>query len=107
MNLILVRHGQSTWNRDGRFTGWVDVGLTDQGIEEARSAGRQLLAARIVPDVVHTSVLRRAITTANLALEEMDRAWLPVQRSWRLNERHYGALAGLNRNETIALHGRW
>jgi 2,3-bisphosphoglycerate-dependent phosphoglycerate mutase len=104
-NLILIRHGQSIWNLEGRFTGWVDIGLTDQGRAEARSAGRQLLAAGVLPDMVFTSVLSRAITTADLALDEMGRQWVPIERSWRLNERHYGALAGLDREKTIEEYG--
>lgn len=98
--LILIRHGQSEWNALDRFTGWMDPDLTDRGIEEARAAGRTLLAAGIVPTVVHTSLLGRAIRTANLALEEMGLSWLPCRRSWRLNERHYGDLQGRNKEET-------
>ena len=103
--LVLLRHGQSTWNLENRFTGWVDVPLTDLGREEAREAGRQLKAAGLLPDVVHTSLLLRAIQTANIALEEAERLWVPVARSWRLNERHYGALTGLNKAETAEKHG--
>ena len=103
--LVLLRHGQSTWNLENRFTGWVDVPLTEAGRAEAVEAGRQLRDARLHPDVVHTSVLLRAIQTANLALEEMGRLWIPVRRSWRLNERHYGGLTGLNKAETAARHG--
>lgn len=104
--LVLLRHGQSTWNEKNLFTGWVDVDLTPLGEAEARSAGR-LMAAEpgLDVDVLHTSVQTRAIRTANLALEEMDRLWLPVRRHWRLNERHYGALQGLDKKETAALHG--
>ena len=102
---VLLRHGQSVWNRENLFTGWTDVGLTDVGAEEARSAGRLMAEAGIAPDVVHTSVLRRAIDTAHLALDEMDRHWIPVRRDWRLNERHYGALQGLDKKETAARHG--
>ncbi len=102
---VLLRHGQSVWNRENLFTGWTDVGLTDAGAEEARSAGRLMAEAGIAPDVVHTSVLRRAIDTAHLALDEMDRHWIPVRRDWRLNERHYGALQGLDKKETAARHG--
>lgn len=104
--LVLLRHGQSTWNEKNLFTGWVDVDLTPQGEAEARSAG-QLMAdqAGLDLDVVHTSVQIRAIRTANLALEEMDRLWLPVRRHWRLNERHYGALQGLDKKETGAKYG--
>lgn len=99
--LVLLRHGQSAWNAENRFTGWVDVGLTEVGVMEARRAGHLLAAAGIFPDVAHTSLLRRAITTTNLALEEAARHWIPVERTWRLNERHYGALAGLDKT-TIA-----
>jgi 2,3-bisphosphoglycerate-dependent phosphoglycerate mutase len=104
--LVLLRHGESTWNAENRFTGWVDVDLTPRGEAEARAAGR-LLAEEdgIEVDVVHTSVLTRAVRTANLALEEMGRSYLPVRRHWRLNERHYGALQGLDKRETAALHG--
>ncbi len=104
--LVLLRHGQSLWNAENLFTGWYDVDLTDQGVAEARAAGR-LLAAD--PDldlrVVHTSLLTRAVRTAHLTLEEAGRTWLPAKRHWRLNERHYGALQGLNKKETTALHG--
>jgi 2,3-bisphosphoglycerate-dependent phosphoglycerate mutase len=96
--LILLRHGESTWNQEGRFTGWVDVDLTERGVAEAVRAG-ELLVADVAPDVVHTSVLRRAIHTAELALEEAGCSWIPVRRSWRLNERHYGALQGKNKEE--------
>ncbi len=100
-DLVLVRHGQSEWNELNRFTGWVDVGLTERGREEARQAGRLLAEADDLHlGIVHTSVLKRAIQTANLLLEELDREWLPVRRHWRLNERHYGALQGLNKKET-------
>jgi 2,3-bisphosphoglycerate-dependent phosphoglycerate mutase len=92
--LILLRHGESDWNRKNLFTGWVDVGLTTAGEAEARRGGELLRDAGLEPDVVHTSVLRRAISTANIALDVADRHWLPVRRSWRLNERHYGALQG-------------
>lgn len=98
--LVLLRHGQSTWNAENRFTGWEDVPLSEKGVAEAREAGRLLASEGPIPDVVHTSLQRRAIETANLALEEMDRLWLPVHRSWRLNERHYGALQGLDKKET-------
>ena len=103
--LVLVRHGQSAWNLENRFTGWWDVGLSDQGEAEARAAGEALGAAGVAPDVVHTSLLRRAIATANIALDQMGRAWLPVRRHWRLNERHYGALTGLDKAQTAARHG--
>ena len=104
-NLVLVRHGQSTWNLQNRFTGWADVDLTPTGVEEARSAGRELAAAGIEFDAAWTSLLKRAIHTLWAVLDELDAAWLPVERRWRLNERHYGALQGLNKAETAALHG--
>ena len=103
--LVLLRHGQSTWNLENRFTGWTDVGLTEQGIAEAREAGRILGAEGYDFDLCYTSVLKRAIKTLWLTLEEMDREWLPVVRDWRLNERHYGALQGLNKAETAEKHG--
>jgi 2,3-bisphosphoglycerate-dependent phosphoglycerate mutase len=105
VKLVLLRHGQSQWNLDNRFTGWRDVDLTDQGVAEARRGGRDLAAEDITPDVAFTSVLKRAIRTLWLTLEEMDRMWIPVRRSWRLNERHYGALEGLNKGETRERHG--
>src|SRR5262245_14469769 len=104
--LVLLRHGESTWNKQNLFTGWVDVPLSDKGIAEAREAGRLLAAAGIRPDVLHTSLLRRAITTATLALEAMELEWLPVRRHWRLNERHYGALQGLDKKQTSDKHGK-
>ncbi len=104
--LVVLRHGQSTWNLDNRFTGWTDVDLTEQGEEEARSAGRLMKAEGFVFDVVHTSLLLRAIRTAEIALAEMGLHWLPVVRNWRLNERHYGALQGLNKKETAERHGK-
>ena len=103
--LVLLRHGESTWNLENRFSGWTDVPLTESGKEEAVSAGRLMAEAGMTFDVVHTSLLRRAINTANLALDHMDLHWLPVRRTWRLNERHYGGLQGLNKKETAALHG--
>ena len=103
--LVLIRHGQSTWNLENRFTGWVDVDLTPAGIEEARRAGRALKAAGYDFDLCYTSVLKRAIRTLWLVMDEMDRMWLPVVRDWRLNERHYGALQGLNKAETAARYG--
>jgi 2,3-bisphosphoglycerate-dependent phosphoglycerate mutase len=103
--LVLLRHGQSTWNNENRFTGWTDVPLTDAGREEARAAGRLLKAEGLGFDFVYTSLLKRAIWTSILALDELDALWLPVERSWRLNERHYGALQGLNKAETAAKHG--
>jgi 2,3-bisphosphoglycerate-dependent phosphoglycerate mutase len=98
--LVLLRHGESEWNSEGLFTGWVDVGLSDKGEEEAANGGRLLAEAGLQPDVVHTSVLKRAIQTANITLEAADLLWLPVRRSWRLNERHYGALQGKNKAQT-------
>jgi 2,3-bisphosphoglycerate-dependent phosphoglycerate mutase len=103
--LVLLRHGESTWNKENRFTGWTDVDLSDKGREEARVAGRLLKAEGLGFDLVFTSVLKRAIWTSVIALDELDLLWLPVQRSWRLNERHYGALQGLNKSETAAKHG--
>ena len=103
--LVLLRHGESEWNDKGLFTGWTDVGLSRRGEEEAAQAGELLRHAHIAVDVVHTSVLRRAIRTAEIALEVADRQWVPVRRSWRLNERHYGALQGKNKAETRALLG--
>lgn len=103
--LILLRHGRSDWNEKNLFTGWVDVDLIDTGRDEAVSGGEQLAEAGILPDIVHTSVLRRAITTANLALDACDRHWIPVRRHWRLNERHYGALQGLDKAATRDKYG--
>src|ERR671911_946693 len=103
--LVLVRHGQSTWNLENLFTGWVDVDLTEQGRNEARAAGRLLKEQGFEFQVAFTSVLKRAIRTLWFALDEMDMMWIPVHRSWRLNERHYGALQGLNKAETAAQHG--
>jgi 2,3-bisphosphoglycerate-dependent phosphoglycerate mutase len=103
--LVLARHGQSTWNLENLFTGWTDVDLTEQGRAEARQAGRDLLAERIEIDLAFTSVLKRAIRTLWIMLDEMDRMWIPVERSWRLNERHYGALQGLDKAQTTAKHG--
>jgi 2,3-bisphosphoglycerate-dependent phosphoglycerate mutase len=102
---MLVRHGQSVWNLENLFTGWTDVDLSEQGIGEARQAGREIRAAGFVPDLVFTSLLKRAIRTKWLLLDEMDLVWLPVERSWRLNERHYGALQGLDKAQTVAQHG--
>ena len=98
--LVLLRHGESEWNAEGLFTGWVDVGLSERGAAEASSGGRLLREAGVLPDLVHTSVLTRAIQTANLALEAAGLLWLPVRRTWRLNERHYGALQGKNKAQT-------
>ncbi len=103
--LILLRHGQSTWNLENRFTGWHDVDLSDQGREEAKDAGRLLREEGFEFDCVYTSVLKRAIRTMWIALDELDQMWLPVTRDWHLNERHYGALQGLNKAETAAKHG--
>jgi len=103
--LVLIRHGQSHWNKANLFTGWKDVDLSDQGLAEARDAGKRLKAEGFDFDICYTSVLTRAIKTLHLALEEMDRLWLPVRKSWRLNERHYGALQGLNKAETAEKYG--
>ena len=103
--LVLIRHGESTWNLENRFTGWTDVDLTDRGVQQARDAGRLLRSQGYDFDVAYTSVLTRAIRTLNLALAEMDRLWLPTVKHWRLNERHYGALQGLNKAETAEKHG--
>ena len=103
--LILLRHGESDWNAKNLFTGWVDVALTDKGRDEAARAGRLLTEAGVLPDVLHTSLLRRAIATAQLALEEAERHWIPVRRSWRLNERHYGALQGKDKKATLEEYG--
>jgi len=103
--LVLLRHGESTWNKENRFTGWHDVDLSDKGREEAREAGRLMAEQKFEFDVAYTSVLKRALRTLWIALDEMDMLWIPVHRSWRLNERHYGALQGLNKAETAAAHG--
>jgi len=103
--IVLLRHGESAWNKENRFTGWKDVDLTEKGIEEARAAGRLLTKEGFDFDFTFTSVLKRALRTLNFALEEMDRVWLPVEKDWRLNERHYGALTGLNKAETAAKFG--
>jgi 2,3-bisphosphoglycerate-dependent phosphoglycerate mutase len=103
--LILLRHGQSIWNLENLFTGWTDVGLTERGEEEARTAGRLMAEARLKPDIMFTSVLKRAIDTADLALEAAGWVDIPTRRSWRLNERHYGDLQGLNKKETAEKHG--
>lgn len=103
--LILLRHGQSQWNLENRFTGWVDVDLSERGAAEAREAGKLLAAEGLRFDVAYTSVLKRAIRTLWLALDELDQLWVPVHRNWRLNERHYGALTGLDKAETAARHG--
>jgi 2,3-bisphosphoglycerate-dependent phosphoglycerate mutase len=103
--LVLLRHGESTWNRENRFTGWTDVDLSERGRSEARQAGRLLKEGGFTFDVAYTSVLKRAILTLGIALDEMDRLWIPVIKHWRLNERHYGALQGLNKAETATRHG--
>jgi 2,3-bisphosphoglycerate-dependent phosphoglycerate mutase len=103
--LLLLRHGESEWNALNRFTGWVDVGLSANGEAEARRAGELLTDAGLPPDLVHTSVLRRAIRTAEVALEACQRTWIPVRRSWRLNERHYGALQGKDKRQTLEAFG--
>lgn len=103
--LVLLRHGESDWNAKNRFTGWVDVALTEKGRAEATHGGALLAETGLLPDVVHTSVLRRAITTAHLALDACDRHWIPVHRSWRLNERHYGALQGKDKKQTLEKYG--
>jgi 2,3-bisphosphoglycerate-dependent phosphoglycerate mutase len=103
--IVLLRHGESAWNRENRFTGWKDVDLSEKGVEEARAAGRLLKREGFEFDFAFTSVLKRAIRTLNVALEEMDRLWIPVEKDWRLNERHYGALQGLDKAETAQKYG--
>src|SRR5665811_1459256 len=103
--LILLRHGESEWNAKNQFTGWVDVDINEKGIGEAKRGAELLKAENLLPDVVHTSVLRRAIHTAYLALDGCDRHWIPVKRSWRLNERHYGDLQGKNKAQTLEQYG--
>lgn len=103
--VVFVRHGESIWNKSNRFTGWVDVPLNDQGIEEARAAGRRLRQAGFEFDVAYTSMLKRAIMTNNMILDEMDLDWIPIQKHWRLNERHYGELQGLNKKDTARKYG--
>jgi 2,3-bisphosphoglycerate-dependent phosphoglycerate mutase len=103
--LVLLRHGESVWNAENLFTGWVDVPLSAKGESEARRGGELLADAGLLPDLVHTSVLRRAIATANIALDRCDRHWIPVRRDWRLNERHYGALQGKNKKQTLERYG--
>lgn len=105
MELILLRHGESEWNAKNLFTGWVDVALSEKGVSEAKRGGQLLKEKSLLPDVVHTSLLKRAIHTANYALAEMDRDWIPVRRSWRLNERHYGALQGKDKKATLEQYG--
>jgi 2,3-bisphosphoglycerate-dependent phosphoglycerate mutase len=103
--LVLLRHGESTWNKENRFTGWTDVDLSERGRDEAKDAGRLLRDGGYVFDQAYTSVLKRAIRTLWIALDQLDQMWIPVEKSWRLNERHYGALQGLNKAETAAKHG--
>ena len=103
--IVLLRHGESIWNRENRFTGWTDVELTEKGVEEAKQAGRLIQEAGLAFDLAHTSVLRRAIKSLWLALEQLDLMWIPVHHSWRLNERHYGALQGLDKAETARKYG--
>jgi 2,3-bisphosphoglycerate-dependent phosphoglycerate mutase len=103
--LVLLRHGESDWNRENRFTGWTDVDLSEKGVTEGISAGQEMEKAGYTFDLAYTSVLKRAIKTLNLALEQMDLLWIPVYKTWRLNERHYGALQGLNKAETAEKHG--
>jgi 2,3-bisphosphoglycerate-dependent phosphoglycerate mutase len=103
--IVLLRHGESAWNKENRFTGWTDVDLTEKGLAEARAAGQLMKEAGFVFDIAFSSVLKRAMRTLWVALDEMDRLWIPVKRSWRLNERHYGALQGLNKAETAAEYG--
>jgi 2,3-bisphosphoglycerate-dependent phosphoglycerate mutase len=105
LRLVLLRHGESTWNKENRFTGWTDVDLSEKGREEAREAGRLMSAEKYEFDVAYTSLLKRAIRTLWVALDELDMMWIPVHRSWRLNERHYGALQGLDKAETAAKYG--
>ncbi|HTK81926.1 MAG TPA: 2,3-diphosphoglycerate-dependent phosphoglycerate mutase [Bacteroidota bacterium] len=103
--LVLLRHGESTWNKENRFTGWTDVDLSEKGLQEARQAGKLLNEQKLTFDIAYTSVLKRAIRTLWIALDEMDLMWIPVEKTWRLNERHYGALQGLNKAETAAKFG--
>lgn len=103
--LVLLRHGESVWNQENRFTGWTDVDLSSKGLEEAKAAGQLLKSNGFEFDLAHTSVLKRAIRTLNIVLDELDLQWIPVRKDWRLNERHYGALQGLNKAETAAKHG--
>ena len=103
--LVLIRHGESLWNKENRFTGWTDIGLSEKGMLEAKKGGKNLKDGEFTFDIVYTSVLKRAIQTLNIALEEMDMMWLPVIKSWRLNERHYGALQGMNKLEMVEKFG--
>jgi 2,3-bisphosphoglycerate-dependent phosphoglycerate mutase len=104
-DLILLRHGESTYNRANLFTGWIDCDLTERGVEEARRAGEKLASLGIEPDICLTSLLKRAIVSAEIVLSELNRSWIPVERNWRLNERHYGALQGLNKKQTAEKYG--
>tara|TARA_B100000686_G_C16788834_1_gene977188 strand:+ start:1833 stop:2582 length:750 start_codon:yes stop_codon:yes gene_type:complete len=106
LKLVLLRHGQSAWNLENRFTGWVDVDLSEQGIEEAHRAGKLLKAEGFYFDLAFTSILKRAIRTLWITLGNLDQMWIPVKKSWRLNERHYGGLQGLNKSETVETHGK-
>jgi len=103
--LVLLRHGESTWNQENRFTGWTDVDLSERGLAEAKEAGRLLREGGFVFDIAYTSVLKRAIKTLGIVLDALDQLWIPVTKSWKLNERHYGGLQGLNKAETAATHG--
>jgi 2,3-bisphosphoglycerate-dependent phosphoglycerate mutase len=103
--LVLLRHGESVWNKENRFTGWTDVDLSENGLVEARTAGQLMKAEGLTFDIAYTSVLKRAVRTCWITLDELDLLWIPVERHWRLNERHYGALQGLNKTETAAKHG--
>lgn len=103
--LVLIRHGESTWNKENRFTGWTDVDLSEKGVEEAKAAGKLLKEQGFIFDIAFTSVLKRALRTLSIVLDEMDLLWIPVEKSWRLNERHYGALQGLNKAETAEKYG--
>ena len=105
MKLVLLRHGESVWNKENKFTGWTDVDLSEKGVQEAREAGKVLKEQGFTFDIAFTSVLKRAVRTLNIVLEELDLQWIPVRKHWRLNERHYGALQGLNKAETAAKEG--
>src|SRR5215468_6438725 len=105
VTLVLLRHGESDWNKLNLFTGWVDVDLSPKGVSEAERGGELLVQHDLLPDVIHTSVLRRAIRTAEITLNVADRLWIPVRRSWRLNERHYGALQGKDKKQTLDQYG--
>ena len=105
IQLVLLRHGESVWNKENRFTGWTDVDLSEKGVDEARDAGRTLRESGFVFDIAFTSILKKAIRTLWIVLDEMDLMWIPLRKSWRLNERHYGALQGLNKSEAAKKHG--